>query len=157
MKSLSETLRYQNDDLVRRIQRALNTSKAKAQFVYTDMLRWLWLCAKLRDERQSNTWLNANLRSMRMPSTWLPIDLAWHEFILCTSEYTLFCDQYLDGYIHHKPAEIDAGLISKGSAFNQEYLEIFYSFVSNHIGLARLKKWINEYSLWSKRILKRIR
>jgi len=31
------------------------------------------------------------------------IDLAWHEFILHTRDYTAFCDALVGSYIHHTP------------------------------------------------------
>ncbi|NKB71682.1 MAG: hypothetical protein GKR89_31795 [Candidatus Latescibacteria bacterium] len=32
-----------------------------------------------------------------------PIDLAWHEFILCTRTYGPFCQRYWGTMIHHQP------------------------------------------------------
>lgn len=31
------------------------------------------------------------------------IDLAWHEFILCTRLYSEFCQRYLGRFVHHDP------------------------------------------------------
>lgn len=33
----------------------------------------------------------------------LTIDLAWHEFILCTRAYHNFCEENFERYIHHTP------------------------------------------------------
>ncbi|MBE1298707.1 MAG: hypothetical protein GJ680_02190 [Alteromonadaceae bacterium] len=38
-----------------------------------------------------------------MPSQ--AVDVAWHEFILDTKEYALFCDTVFKRFIHHTPAE----------------------------------------------------
>ena len=39
--------------------------------------------------------------TLGMPSR--AVDIAWHEFILLTREYTAFCDQAFGGYLHHTP------------------------------------------------------
>jgi hypothetical protein len=31
------------------------------------------------------------------------IDEMWHTFILCTADYTAFCDKFFQSYIHHLP------------------------------------------------------
>jgi hypothetical protein len=33
----------------------------------------------------------------------LPIDETWHEAILCTKEYTEFCERHFGQYLHHSP------------------------------------------------------
>ncbi|MCP4598908.1 hypothetical protein [Neptuniibacter sp.] len=42
-------------------------------------------------------------RMVAMPSQ--VVDLAWHEFILFTRHYELFCKQALGRFLHHTPAE----------------------------------------------------
>ena len=47
--------------------------------------------------------LRANGRMVAMPSQ--AVDVAWHEFILFTRGYRLFCSRYLGRFLHHTPAE----------------------------------------------------
>ena len=42
-------------------------------------------------------------RMLAMPSQ--VVDLAWHEFILFTRNYQVFCDKALGRFLHHAPAE----------------------------------------------------
>lgn len=152
MKTLKTTLRYKNPELIRRIQRTQKIDGRKAAMVYRDVLRWLWLCGRLRQEQRSNRWLDQQLPSMRMPESWLPVDIGWHEFILCTRSYKEFCDVYLDGYVHHKPAPVNEKLQSEGEAFERGYLAIFFTFCGNHIGYRRLSTWVDCYTPWSEEL-----
>jgi hypothetical protein len=36
------------------------------------------------------------------------VDLAWHEFILCTRQYADYCARYLGRFVHHDPGGSDA-------------------------------------------------
>ena len=36
-----------------------------------------------------------------------PIDLAWHEFILCTRTYSAFCRRHFGRMIHHQPGDME--------------------------------------------------
>ncbi|MFZ1325177.1 MAG: hypothetical protein WAT67_03980 [Candidatus Contendobacter sp.] len=54
---------------------------------------------------------SAKRRMIAMPSQ--VVDVAWHEFILFTREYTQFCKKAFGKYLHHTPAE---AMISATSA-----------------------------------------
>lgn len=45
----------------------------------------------------------ARRRLLSMPSQ--AVDVAWHEFILFTRNYQVFCDKALGRFLHHTPAE----------------------------------------------------
>ena len=45
--------------------------------------------------------LHAENRMIGMPSK--IVDVAWHEFILRTREYTNFCQRAFGAYLHHTP------------------------------------------------------
>jgi hypothetical protein len=49
----------------------------------------------------------ARRRLLAMPSQ--VVDVAWHEFILFTRNYQVFCDKALGRYLHHTPAEAMRG------------------------------------------------
>jgi len=48
--------------------------------------------------------LNAKNNLLAMPSQ--VVDIAWHEFILNTREYTHFCNKAFGKYLHHTPTEV---------------------------------------------------
>ncbi len=49
----------------------------------------------------------ARRRLLSMPSQ--VVDVAWHEFILFTRNYQVFCDKALGRFLHHTPAEAMRG------------------------------------------------
>jgi len=49
----------------------------------------------------------AGLRMVSMPSQ--AVDVAWHEFILFTRDYDIFCQAALGRFLHHTPAEAMQG------------------------------------------------
>jgi hypothetical protein len=65
------------------------------------------------------------------------IDLAWHEFILHTRDYTEFCDALVNRYIHHTPQATRA--ISRAQVsgepffYTKQQLQKFYGATSPFI------------------------
>lgn len=47
--------------------------------------------------------LNNKGKSIAMPSQC--VDVAWHEFILCTKDYATFCENAFGKFLHHTPTE----------------------------------------------------
>ncbi|WP_305457320.1 glycine-rich domain-containing protein [Photobacterium leiognathi] len=43
-------------------------------------------------------------KAVAMPSQ--VVDVAWHEFILFTREYEMFCNKAFDRFLHHTPTEV---------------------------------------------------
>ncbi len=35
------------------------------------------------------------------------VDMAWHEFILCTRYYAQFCEEHFEKFIHHHPGGLE--------------------------------------------------
>ncbi len=145
MKTLRATLAYQNPELVLRIQKSLQVSYAESYRVFADVKSWLWLCARHRHVRDSNDTKShgGRLPYLAMLDHFTAIDLGWHEFILMTKMYQNFCDEYLDGYIHHLPAAIDSNTLQrKGRTHAKPYLTRFLSFMEEELGSMRLSRWL---------------
>lgn len=66
-------------------------SDADLDLVFTALREYFHLCRK------------AGRRLLAMPSQ--VVDVAWHEFILFTRHYEVFCRQALGRFLHHTPAE----------------------------------------------------
>lgn len=47
--------------------------------------------------------LNNKGKPIAMPSQC--VDVAWHEFILCTKDYAIFCENAFGKFLHHTPTE----------------------------------------------------
>lgn len=52
------------------------------------------------------------------------VDMAWHEFILCTKMYHDFCDQYFGRYIHHHPGGGDEENLTQFQLTHKTYNEL---------------------------------
>lgn len=89
---LSRVLAYKNEDVVARIMKSKNCDKARAEAIFQDTLRFLYICGTADGQ-------------------WGPtqtIDAGWHEFIMFTRDYTDFCQEHFGRYIHHVPNHIDS-------------------------------------------------
>jgi len=69
-----------------------------------------------------------NIGFVSMPSQ--IVDEAWHEFILCTREYTEFCQRAFGRFLHHTPAEA-----MKNLAQAREGLERTWRVACNREGI----------------------
>ncbi len=61
------------------------------ELVETGLRQWLRCCAPALGHR----------RMIGMPSR--AVDEAWHGFILCTAQYSAFCERAYGTYLHHHP------------------------------------------------------
>ena len=71
------------------IQRIATAGVEKASECFAECLKFLELCTE-------------NPGKSFVPSK--KVDHAWHEFILCTKEYTKYCRDF-GSYIHHDPTD----------------------------------------------------
>ena len=71
------------------IARTTTAGVEKASECFEECLKFLSLCAE-------------NPGRAFVPS--LSVDQAWHEFILCTKEYTQHCSSF-GSYVHHDPTD----------------------------------------------------
>ncbi len=86
--ALSAELLHQNGILISKISTALECDESKVSVALGEVLRFMYLA-------------NKNKQGMLTPS--VQVDLAWHEFILCTRTYASFCQQQFGEFIHHTP------------------------------------------------------
>lgn len=63
----------------------------------------------------------------------LVVDLAWHEFILCTRRYERFCDEHFKRFIHHHPGGKEDS--------NQQQFELTHKLYREHIGIPPEQFW----------------
>ncbi|MGB0758090.1 MAG: glycine-rich domain-containing protein [Rubripirellula sp.] len=78
----------QNEILFSKIATALECDKSEVAVALSEVLRFLYLAS-------------VNEHGMLTPSA--RVDLAWHEFILCTRAYEQFCQEQFSRFIHHTP------------------------------------------------------
>lgn len=87
LELMSSTLLKDFPPLESKLQKISSTYSLSEKTWLTEVIKFLYLIA----------YHNISLS----PS--LPVDLAWHEFILCTRLYTKFCEKNFGRYIHHTP------------------------------------------------------
>ncbi len=81
-------LAYHNEQVLGRYARKMNLSQAQAYEHWIELMRFLAICAATpRPCTPSNK-----------------LDQLWHEFILFTKDYAVFCQEILGVYVHHIPS-----------------------------------------------------
>lgn len=80
--------------LLEKLVAALNCDTPTARSSLCEVLRFLVLVHDHED-------------GMLTPSR--RVDLAWHEFILCTRAYQAFCEEHFGRFIHHQPGGSEEG------------------------------------------------
>ena len=81
------TVISENQKIVNLLIEKEGMKKSEAELLFSDTLRFLFLCSISEKSLSPNTRL----------------DLGWHHFILNTKEYTDFCESAFGKYIHHSP------------------------------------------------------
>lgn len=90
---LNAVLAYENDAVVQRYCAEYpQVSHETAQQIFKDLLAWLWL-SEHRLARQLTS---------HMITPLAVLDEMWHIFILHTRNYSGFCQQYFNRYLHHE-------------------------------------------------------
>lgn len=86
---INRVMAYSFPPLIDRLVEKKGLERSDAEALYTDMLRFLYLCG--------------TTEKTMAPSE--RIDLAWHEFLLFTRPYQAFCRRMFGFFIHHNPRE----------------------------------------------------
>jgi hypothetical protein len=87
----SGALEYQAPFLIEKLQKDhVVASASEAEALFTEVKRYLVL-TRLDDDV---SWQMYSIR----------VDEVWHQFVLFTREYAMFCDEHLGGFAHHRPS-----------------------------------------------------
>ena len=89
---LAEQILQENEILFQKITVALGCRREDVTQALREVLRFLFLVA-----HRDAGWLTPSHR----------VDLAWHEFILCTKAYREVCETHFGKYIDHHPGGSD--------------------------------------------------
>lgn len=137
MKTLAEVLSYSNASILRAFRETFDISEEETEDIFHETKKFLWICTLSRTEFSKD--------SVGVPEkifvhrSMLVIDQFWHVFINYTRLYTDFCEQYLDGYVHHIPREPG----SKGPTAEENELQL--SYIYDKLGEETLVKWYDTY------------
>lgn len=137
MKSLARALSYSNPSITRVFRETFDISEKETDDIFRETIKFLWICALSRSE-YSTTSVGVPAK-ISVHKSMLVIDQLWHIFINHSRPYTDFCDEYLDGYIHHLPRE--PGSAGPTEAEN----ELQLSYIYDKLGEETLLKWYDTY------------
>lgn len=137
MKTLDDVLSYQNPRVVAKIQMLFDVKQNKAEELFQETLKWLWLCAKAKIDRQAQ---QAKVPPvLNVQTGMVMLDEVWHIFILHTRDYADFCNTYLGRFIHHSPAG------AKRYPPTREETEVQLAYIYDQLGSETLTKWYVTY------------
>lgn len=141
LPSLSELLQYKHPALIDNYSRNFNLETRSAELVFEDMLRYLWLSAKHREDCEIEP-ENSQLQfSLVMHEEMRPLDEMWHNFILYTRDYTNFCQTYFGQYLHHQP-DMALTLTLDETQFSEE-MEKYLSYLWENLGEEIVCRWFS--------------
>jgi len=140
---LSDLLQYQHPKVIQTYIRAYQIEERQARALFEDMLTYLWISTKHDFDRQAQP-DNVHLQfHFVMHEEMRPIDDMWHNFILYTRDYTIFCNQYFGSYIHHQP-DIAIDHVPTQSEFTDN-MEKYLAYIYEHLGEATLLRWFAKH------------
>ena len=100
MDNINNILKYENQEVIDRFLRIYQIEYCDAQIIFKELLKFLYLSDLNIEERK----MNPNIPILTIFSFNTIIDEMWHNFILFTNDYSLFCKKYLNNFIHHAPS-----------------------------------------------------
>src|SRR6187200_2054423 len=103
LPDLNQLLKYKNPLVIRRFKRNFPKHEDKAETLFIDMLKYLWLSNKHDQDKKANPNDNTLNFSTVMHREMRLIDEMWHTFILLTVDYAEFCQLYFGEFQHHVP------------------------------------------------------
>lgn len=133
-KDLNNLLTYRNEDVVDRFLKMYDVSEQEALEIFDETLKWLWL--------------GNQIEGVFIDDSTLIIDEMWHNFILFTQDYEVFCLNNFGRYIHHQPErrkQQDYYGISLNVEEHKSKLENLYEGVYDYLGEDTLLKWYEEF------------
>jgi hypothetical protein len=133
---LTDLLGYRHDGVVQRFARLHGVARERAEALFVETLKWLWLARRAREASPLGLVLSIypDIRG---------IDEMWHVFLLFTRDYAALCDAYLGGFVHHQPNPDGPRQAIDEVALAAE-LRALYSFVYDELGEATLRAWFEE-------------
>lgn len=143
LPNLNYLLEYKNPRVLKLYEQNYPRNKLNAEQAFTEVLKYLWL-AKKHSIDQSNHPTDENLPARCvMLRSMQEIDEMWHEFILFTEDYTIFCQKYFGEYMHHLPNLFDTMPVSRAEI--EKEVERLLPYVYDNLGEETLRIWFAMY------------
>lgn len=140
MELLQKINNYENEYVVKCFLRNFSMNETEAIDVFNETKKWLYLCYCI-DKKSKKEGLKIPLY---ITPDMLIIDEMWHTFILCTLDYSKFCEDFFSMYIHHYPS------VEKGEGSEIEKVKKMYKnnlkLIYEYLGEETLDKWFNKFA-----------
>lgn len=134
---LSTVLSYTNPKVLDRYQRDYPDNKLCASDAFQNLMKYLWLSAKLKKEKfEAPVGKKPQFASLVFP-VMREIDDMWHTFLLFTRDYREFCLQHFDLFLDHTP-RVDGDPVPTA-----ETIEGWVSYIGKHLGETTLRQWFS--------------
>ena len=143
LPDLKDVLSYKNPTVIQRFKNNYPNEAIHAEYLFTEMLRYLWLCEKHASDSINNPDDPALHFIPVMHEEMRNIDNMWHEFILITRDYHDFCHHYFDCFLHHEPNMRESLAYSETQFV--ESLNLFLNYVYEVLGEEVLINWFQDH------------
>lgn len=143
LPELSELLQFQHKHVLIAYAKNYEVSIDKAEILFMDMLRYLWLSRKHALDKMNQPHDLSLSFPLVMHEEMRAIDNMWHNFILYTHDYMTFCETYFGEYLHHIP-DISEKLESTPEQFASD-LNLYLNYVYDQLGEDTVKRWFAPY------------
>lgn len=136
---------YQHDGVIEKFRDDWDVDENEARDIFSEMKKFLYI---------SEIGLQKCIQ-IEIDEPTLIIDKMWHQFILFTEDYEIFCNRFFGKMVHHAPfsSEQLAQWINdsarNGMTLNehkQMRLERQLNIIQSAMGIETVKKWYVDYS-----------
>ena len=144
VKTLESVMEYKSKHVLKRFLKMHDLPRHKAELIFEDTKRYLWLNAKIAEKRA----LGKDVPDVYISKSMVIIDEMWHTFILNTREYIAFCEKHFGEFVHHPPdcPKYFNNLKKLGEEkTNEILLEEMIALVFDHFGEEVSMRWFNTY------------
>lgn len=143
LPTLESVLSYKNPAVLKLYVQNYPTHFLSAELAFEEVLKYLWLTQKLKMDKMNRPDDPTLPQDIIMLRSMREIDDMWHEFILFTEDYTEFCHQFFNEYLHHLPNIFD----NAPSSWDEVKSEVskLLPYVHEHLGEDTLKRWYAPY------------
>lgn len=143
LPDLNSVLEYRNQRVINRFMQLQPELKDRADELFIDLLKYLWLCKKHDRDRELSPKDPELDFVCVMHQEMRPIDEMWHAFLIFTRDYAEFCQKYFGEFIHHQPNVVEDQPIVVNEFEPQ--LRKFLSYTFDILGEETVCSWFSEH------------
>lgn len=136
--ALCTVLAHDNAAVRRKFRSLYSLSEEESRAVFSEMLKWLWLCCSKEHARDE---VVRTMRQFVIHESMVILDEMWHVFILHTREYEAFCMEHFGRFIHHSPGT--PGF----SPFSEQDVRLQLGYIAEVLGEDTLRTWYVDYAV----------